>query len=77
VLCWAFYCVNDNKEVDIIAPQIMCCIICNNNPILNLNPKTQARKWLIIYNTTSGIIALKKHVDSNPCNIFKMFETKN
>ncbi len=22
-LCWAFYYVNDNKEIDLIAPQIM------------------------------------------------------
>jgi hypothetical protein len=43
VLCWAFYFVNDNKKVNIITSQIMRCVICNNNPILNLNPKTQAR----------------------------------
>jgi hypothetical protein len=44
VLCWAFYCVNDNKKVDLIAFQTMCCIICYNNIILNLNSKIQARK---------------------------------
>jgi len=26
-LCWAFYCVNDNKEVNLISPQTMQCII--------------------------------------------------
>jgi hypothetical protein len=26
VLRWAFYCVNDNKEVDLIAFQTKCCI---------------------------------------------------
>jgi len=39
-LCWAFYCVNDNKEVIVIAFQTMCCILCHNNPIFNVNPKT-------------------------------------
>jgi hypothetical protein len=31
-LCWAFYCVNDNKEINVIAPQTMHCIIYHNNP---------------------------------------------
>ncbi len=44
VLCWAFYFVNDNKKVDLIAPQVMHCIICYNSPILNLNSKTQVRR---------------------------------
>jgi len=39
---------------------------------LNLNPKTQARRGLIIYyNTTHGIPKLKKHVNVNHFNIFK------
>jgi hypothetical protein len=38
-LCWAFYCVNNNKEVNAIDPQTMRCILCQNNPILNINPK--------------------------------------
>ncbi len=54
-LCWTFYCVNDNKEVNVIAFQTMCCILCHNNPILNVNPKIQARKGLIIYNGTNDI----------------------
>jgi hypothetical protein len=53
----------------------MCCIFCHNNPILNVNPKTQARKWLIIYiNHTNGIVALKKHVNLDHFNISKKFE---
>ncbi len=40
----------------------MCCIICYNNSILNLNPKTQARRF-IIYNTINDITALRKHVN--------------
>jgi hypothetical protein len=52
----------------------MHCIICHNNLILNLNPKTQARKWLIIYNTINGIISLKKHVNPNHFNVLNFFE---
>jgi hypothetical protein len=58
-LCWAFYYVNDNKEVDLKAPQIKCRIICYNSPILDLNPTTKTERRLIIYYTTNGIIALK------------------
>jgi hypothetical protein len=38
-LCWAFYCANDNKEVNVTTFQTMHCIICHNNLILNVNPK--------------------------------------
>jgi len=68
-LCWVFYYVNDNEKVNATTPQTMWCIIGHNNPILNVNPKTQARKGLIIYNSFNGIIALKKHVNSNHPNI--------
>jgi hypothetical protein len=40
----AFYNVNDNKKVNRIVLQTMRCILCHNNPILNLNPKTQVGK---------------------------------
>ncbi len=73
-MCWVFYYVNDNEEVNATTPQTMRCIICHNNPILNVNPKTQAKKGLIIYNSFNGIIALKKHVNSNHPNILKKFE---
>ncbi len=43
-LCWAFYCVNDNKEVNATTSQTMQCIICHNNPILNENPKHKLAK---------------------------------
>jgi hypothetical protein len=49
----------------------MCYIPCHNNPILNLNPKTQARKGLIIYDITNGIATLKKHVNTNHSNVLK------
>jgi len=66
--------MNDNKEVNVIVFQILHCILCHNNPILNVNPKTQAKKGLIIYNTTNGIAPLRKHVNLNHCNILKQFE---
>jgi hypothetical protein len=72
-LCWAFYCLNDNKEINVATFQIMHCIPCHNNPILNVNPKIQARKGLIIYNTTNGVATLKKHVNVNHFNILKKF----
>jgi hypothetical protein len=63
-----------NKDVDVKCPQTMRCILCYNSPILFCNPKTQARKGLIIYNKTNGIITLKKHVNVNDSIIAKMFE---
>jgi hypothetical protein len=48
-------------------------IFCYNNLIFNLNPKIQARRRLIIYNTTNGIITLIKHVNLNHFNILNFF----
>jgi hypothetical protein len=39
-LCWAFYWVNDNKDVDVKSLQIMRCIFCYNNLVAISNPKT-------------------------------------
>jgi hypothetical protein len=49
----------------------MRCIFCHNDPILNVNPKTQARKTWIIYNSSNGKVPLRKHL-----NILKTFEEK-
>jgi hypothetical protein len=49
-------------------------ILCYSSPIWFYNPKIQARKGLIIYNTKNGITTLKKHVDANHFNPAKMFE---
>jgi hypothetical protein len=68
-LCWAFYCVIHNKKIDLIIHQIMCFILYYNNPILNLNPKIQAR-GLIIYNTINDIIALRKRVNVDHSKFF-------
>ncbi len=49
-LCWIFYYVNDNAEVDLVNTQIMHCIFYYQNPILRIigiNPRTQAREGLI------------------------------
>jgi hypothetical protein len=43
---------------------------------LNLNPKIQARKRLIIYNTTNGIVTLRKHDNANHSNVLNFFEKK-
>jgi beta-lactamase class A len=43
----------------------MICIFCYDSLILNLNPKIQSKKGLIIYNTTNDIITLRKHVNVN------------
>jgi hypothetical protein len=75
-LCWAFYCVNDNKEVNVTTPQTMHYIFCHNNPILNLHPKNQARKGLIMYSTTNGITTLKKHVNLDHSNVLNFFLKK-
>ncbi len=54
-LCWAYYCVNDNTYVDLKNPWIMHYILCHNNPINAMNPRTQARRRLISYFKTNGI----------------------
>jgi len=59
-LCWAFYCVNDGKEVEATSHQIMRCILCYDNAINVLNARTKERKGLIICYKTYGIIVFKK-----------------
>jgi hypothetical protein len=41
---------------------------------LNLNPKTQARRGLRVYNTTNGIVTLRKHVSVDHSIIFLKIE---
>jgi hypothetical protein len=43
-LCWGFYCVNDEKEVEITSHQVMKCILCYDNVINIPNPRTKERK---------------------------------
>jgi hypothetical protein len=46
VICWASYCVNDDKEVDLANIQVMRCYI---NLVYALNPNDKKRKVLITY----------------------------
>jgi hypothetical protein len=54
----------------------MHCIFHHNNLVLNSNPKTQAMRRLIIYNTINGIAALGKHVNLDHSKILNFFEKK-
>ncbi len=38
-LRWAFYCVNDGKEVEVASHQVMKCILCYDNAINILNAR--------------------------------------
>ncbi len=46
--------MNDN-EVDLENTQIMCWILCYQNPVIGINLKTQANKGLIFYYKTNGV----------------------
>jgi hypothetical protein len=70
-LWWSFYCVNENKLVDVKCYQLMRCILCYVNMILITHAKTQARKSLILYSTTNGIIAKKT------CLCIPLYDCKN
>jgi hypothetical protein len=74
LLCWVFYYVNDNTNVDIENPQIMHCIFCHNNPINVTNPRTQFKRGIISYYKTNGITFLEKHVNVDQVPIAKIFE---
>jgi hypothetical protein len=54
--------------------QTLTCIICYDSIVFVLNPKTKARKGLILYNKLNIATATKKHVDENHCNFAKRFE---
>ncbi len=58
-LCWSFFCVNDNKPMDINFFQFMKCIFCYVSLFLITNVKTKARKGLILYNNANVITTLK------------------
>jgi len=74
VLCWAFYCVTDGKEVEKASHQIMRCILCYVNLVNVLNLRTKERKGLITYYKTYGITILKKHVGAYHSIITKKIE---
>jgi hypothetical protein len=75
LLCWAFYCENDNTNVDLENPLIMHCILCHKNLVDATNPRTQRKRRLISHFKKNGIISLKKHVDVDHHGpIVKIFE---
>ncbi len=39
-LCWSFYCVNDNLKVNLDVPQMMCCLLCQFQPVFYEFKKT-------------------------------------
>ncbi len=41
LLCWAFYCVNDNRNVDLENTQIMCFVFFHKNVIIAINLRAQ------------------------------------
>jgi hypothetical protein len=73
-LCWAFYCVNDWKEVEVASYQVMKCILCHDNEVNIPNARTKERKGLITYYTTYGISTHTKHVDAYHSIIVIFFE---
>ncbi len=46
-LCWAFYCVDDGKEVEAASHQAMKCILCYDNVVNIPNARIKERKGLI------------------------------
>jgi len=50
----------------------MCRILCYNSLVLNLNPKIQAKRGLIISDTTNGITTLKKNVIVDQSKFLKL-----
>ncbi len=71
---WAFFCLNNNKEVDTKFFQTMKCIFCYISLLLVSNLKTQARKGLILYKISNGITTSRKHVLSYHLKFAKMFK---
>jgi hypothetical protein len=72
-LCWAFYYVNDRKDVEgELNLLLMRCIFCYDSFVNNHNPsKSNDIKGLTTYYKIHGIISLKKHVDANHAIIAK------
>lgn len=71
-MCWAFFCVNDNKELDNKSHQLMRCFICYLEVVEVCNKRTNA----ISYYKTNGITLLKNHVDAYHLVLNKKFERK-
>jgi hypothetical protein len=44
LICWAFYCVNDDRKIDLGNPQAMRCLFCYNSCMRAFNPNTKNKK---------------------------------
>jgi hypothetical protein len=42
-ISWAFYCVNDDKEIDLGNLQVMRCLFCYDCHVHALNPNIKER----------------------------------
>jgi hypothetical protein len=76
-ICWVFYCVSDDKEVNPGNPQIMRCLFCYGSIVHTLNPNTKERKGLITYYRIDGITTLKKHAYCDNVVIVKTIEVNS
>jgi hypothetical protein len=76
-ICWVFYCVNDDKEVNLGNSQIMRCLFCYVRLVHSLNLNTKERKGLTTYYRTYGITTLKKHVYCDNVIIIKKIEVNS
>lgn len=72
-ICWAFYVVNDNRQVNSKVLQVMHCMICHRKDV-PLIAKTKLRKGVISYLKTNGIVIFKNYVDVEHTLIAKKFE---
>ncbi len=71
-ICWAFYCVNDGKDLDGGSPQIFkMYVFLHQSCACSYSKHKRKKKGLITYYETYGITTLKKHVDANHFLIFK------
>jgi len=75
-LCWGVFCVNDYEKVDLENTQMMHCMLCYQNLVIRINPRTQVRKALFFYYKKNKIFKNKKHVDVEHTLIAKRFEKK-
>jgi hypothetical protein len=64
--CWNFFVVNDNLHVDLVNPQMLCCIICHTQQASRniLNKSSIVKKGFINNNKTNGLTPMKTHVDN-------------
>ncbi len=42
-LCWSYYCVYDNTQINLENTQIIHCILCYQDHVIGINSRTQAR----------------------------------